>query len=186
MGLSLGQTPTGIVDDGISSIIMSLVEDSPQARHIIFSVQLERLGKISIGQNGFCGTQTLQFIKWLLEPVILGDGHPLLACILARHQFKQGSGYLCELGDKLATVPQESKWQWQWWGGPLLMASIFPSLVTIYWAEMMSPRYVICLQNSSHLEGLSFSLACSSFWNMASCLSRWLPGSFEKMTISSR
>ena len=29
-------------------------------------------------------------------------------------------------------------------------------------------------------EGLSFSPACSSFWNMASSLSRWLARSFEK------
>ena len=38
MGLSLGQTPTGIGDDGISPIIMSLVEDSPQARLTSVSV----------------------------------------------------------------------------------------------------------------------------------------------------
>ena len=30
MGLSLGQTPAGIGDDGISPVIMGLVEDSPQ------------------------------------------------------------------------------------------------------------------------------------------------------------
>ena len=41
------------------------------------------------------------------------------------------------------------------------------------------PLYVICLQNSSHLEGLSFNPACSSCWNMVSSLLRWLAGSLK-------
>ena len=84
MGISLGQTPAGIKDDGIHPVIMGLVENSPWARPASIGVQLERLGKISIGQNVCCGAQMLQFIKWPLEPVIPGDGQPLLACIFTR------------------------------------------------------------------------------------------------------
>ena len=40
MGLSFGQAPATIGDDGIGSIIMGLVEDSPQTRPIHIGVQL--------------------------------------------------------------------------------------------------------------------------------------------------
>ena len=56
MGLSLGQAPTGIGDDGISPNITGLVEDIPQARPACFSVQLEGPGKVTLGQNRHCGT----------------------------------------------------------------------------------------------------------------------------------
>ena len=51
MGLSLGQSPAGIGNDGIDPIIMALVEGSPQARPTIIGVQLERHGKVGIGQK---------------------------------------------------------------------------------------------------------------------------------------
>ena len=70
MDLSLGHIPAGIGDEGISPIIMGLVEDSPQARPTSVSMQLERLSKVGIGQNRQCGTQTLHFIKGLLASVI--------------------------------------------------------------------------------------------------------------------
>ena len=41
-GLSLCQTPTGIGNDDFSSVIMSLVEDSPQARPASISVQFKK------------------------------------------------------------------------------------------------------------------------------------------------
>ena len=71
-------------------------------------------------------------------------------------------------------------------GGHFLIASILPWSVAISWAETMYPRYVICLQNSSHLEDMSFIPACSSFLNIASSFLRWLARSFKKMTISSK
>ena len=49
MGLSLGQTPTGIGDDGISPIIPDLVQNSPQAITTSIGVQFEMLSKVSIG-----------------------------------------------------------------------------------------------------------------------------------------
>ena len=109
MGISLGQTPTGIGNDGTSPVIISLVEDSPQARSTSIDVQFERLGKIDIGQNGCCGAQTLLVIELLLASVTPGAGSPLLSCILARHQFLQGLDYLHELGDILAIVSHEPK-----------------------------------------------------------------------------
>ena len=63
MGLGLGQTPVGIGDDGICPIIMGLVEGSPLAGPTSIGVQLERLGKVGIGQIGCCGVQMLQLIK---------------------------------------------------------------------------------------------------------------------------
>ena len=63
MVVNLGQTPTGIGNDGISPIVMGLVEDNPQARPASISVQFKRLGKIGIGQNGHCGAQMHQVIK---------------------------------------------------------------------------------------------------------------------------
>ena len=66
----------------------------------------------------------------------------------------QGSGFLCELGDKLVIAPYEPKKAQDLGdsggGGPFLIASVFPLLVTIPWAEMMWPMYVICLWNSLH------------------------------------
>ena len=125
-------------------------------------MQFKRLSKISIGKNGPCGAQMFQFIEGPLAPAVPGDGHPLLAYIFARHLFMQGLGYLHELGDKLVIVPHEAKNVLDLsdggGGGPFLIASIFPSLATIPWAEMMCPRYVICLWNSSHLESLSYNL----------------------------
>ena len=59
MGLSLGQTPPGIGDYGISPIITDLLEDIPQARPTSVSVQLERFSKVGIGQNVHCGAQML-------------------------------------------------------------------------------------------------------------------------------
>ena len=45
MGLSIGRTPTGIGDDGISPIIMSLVENSPHTRPTSIGVQFKKLKK---------------------------------------------------------------------------------------------------------------------------------------------
>ena len=89
----------------------------------------------------------------------------------------QSPGYLYTLGDKSVIVPCEPKkapdLSDDGGAGPFLIASIFPSSVTIPWEESMCPKYVICLWNSSHLGGLIFSLVSGT----------WLAGSFEKMTI---
>ena len=180
LGLSLCQTPTCIGDGSISPILM---------RPASIGEQFKRLSKSGIGKNGCCGAQAPQVIKRLLVITIPGDGHPLLTCILIRCHFVQGMGYLCELGDEPMIVSHEPKKALELsdggGAGPFLIASIFPSLVSIPWAQTMCPRYVICLWNSSQLEGLSFSLACSSLWNTASSLSRWLARSFKEITISS-
>ena len=47
MGLSLCQTPTGIGDDGISFVVMSLVEDSHQTRSASIGMQFKRLSKLA-------------------------------------------------------------------------------------------------------------------------------------------
>ena len=47
MGLSLCQTPTGIGDNGIGPVIISLVEHSPQARPTSISVQFKGLLKLA-------------------------------------------------------------------------------------------------------------------------------------------
>ena len=83
MGLGPGQTHAVIGDDGTCPVIMDLVEDSPQARPASIGVQLERISKVGIGQDGHCGAQMLQFTEGLLAPVVAADGCPLLTCIFA-------------------------------------------------------------------------------------------------------
>ena len=107
MGLSLGQGPANIGDDGISPIIMCLVEDSPQARPTCIGMQLEGSGKVGIDQNRHCVTLALQFIKGLLASGIPSDGCPLCTCIFTRHQVMQRLGYLHEFWDELVIVPSE-------------------------------------------------------------------------------
>ena len=63
VSLSLCLTPTGIGNGGIGSVIMSLVEDSPQTRLTSISVQFKRLGEIGIGKNGHHGAEMLQVIE---------------------------------------------------------------------------------------------------------------------------
>ena len=185
VGLSLCQTPTGIGNNRISPIFMS-----PWARPTSIGMKFEILHKIGVGKNRHHSAQTLQVIKWLLAPVVPHDGCLLLACIFNRHLSVQQLGYLCELGDESVVItckPKEnSDLSDNGRGRPFLISSFLPSSVAIPWAETMCPRYVISHQNSSHLEGLSFSPACSSLWNKASSLLRWLVGSFKKITISSK
>ena len=94
-----------------------------------------------------------------------------------------GLGYLCKLGDEQAVIthtPKETSDLSDSGGiGHFLIAAILPLSIAIPWADTMCSSYIICLQYSSHLEGLSFSLACSSFLNMASSLLRWLASSFK-------
>ena len=78
---SLCQTPTGIGDDGISTTVRSLVEDSSKTRPKSISMEFKRSGEIGIGKNRCHGVQVLQVIKGLLRPVIPHDSHFLLVCI---------------------------------------------------------------------------------------------------------
>ena len=109
-------------------------------------------------------------------------------CIFTRCQFVQRLGYQCEVGDKIAIAPCEPKKGSDLGDsgrvGHFLMTCIFSPSVATPWAETMCPRLVICLWQNSPFESLR--PACSSFWNTASSLTRWLAGSFKKMTISSR
>ena len=82
MRFSLCQTPTSVGDDSIHTIIMSLIEDSPQVRPTSIGIEFKRSGEISISKNRCCGAQALQVIKGLLTSVIPHDSHFLLACIL--------------------------------------------------------------------------------------------------------
>ena len=135
MVLNLCQTPTGRVNDGISAIVMSLVEGSPKARPTSIGVQFKWLHKISVCKNGCCGAQVLQVIKQLLAPVVPGNGCPLLTCIFAGHQFMQGLGYLHELGDELAIVSHESKKTLDLsdsGGGRLFTNSIYFAIISNY------------------------------------------------------
>ena len=52
VGFSLCQTPTSISNDGISAIIMNLVEDSPQARPTSVSVQFKSFMKSAKARMG--------------------------------------------------------------------------------------------------------------------------------------
>ena len=110
---------------------MHLVEDRPTN----VSVQYKMLHKIGIGKNGCCGAQALQVIRRLPAPVIPGDGHLLLTCVLAGHQIMQGLGHLHELGDEAVIVSCELKKApglvMVVGGGHLLIASILPSSVAI-------------------------------------------------------
>ena len=83
MGLHLGQTPASIGDDGISPVIMGLVENSPQARPAFIGVQFEGPRKVGIGQNRHYGTYALHFMKRLLVSGIPSDACPLCTCILS-------------------------------------------------------------------------------------------------------
>ena len=109
VGFSLCQTPTSIHNDGISSIITSLVEDSPQARPTSISMELKRPCEISIGKNRHCGAQVLQVIKGLLTPVTPCDSHFLLVCIFTWCQFMQGLSYLHELWNKPPVIPHKTQ-----------------------------------------------------------------------------
>ena len=90
MGLGIGQTLAGLGDDAISTVVCGrgLVED----RTTSIGVQLEGLGKGGIGENRYCGTYALQFVKGLLASVVPSDGCPHLTCIFARCQFMQRHG----------------------------------------------------------------------------------------------
>ena len=115
-----------------------------------------------------------------------------LPCIFTRNQPMQGLGYLRELGDEPVIISCEPKKTLDFGnsgGGGPIFDGIYLSLIEciIPWAETVYPRYVTCLQNSSHLEGLRFSLACSSFWKISLQPHRggW-PDPLRRMTISSK
>ena len=59
MRFSLCQAPAGIGDQSVHTIIMSLVEDSPQARPAHVGMEFKRSGEICIGMNRCCGADTL-------------------------------------------------------------------------------------------------------------------------------
>ena len=107
VGFNLCQTPASIGNNGIHTVIMCLVEDSPQAIPASIGVELKRPHEISIGNNGCCGAQALQVIKGALAPVIPHDNHLPLVHIFTRCQFMQGSSYLHELGNEPPVNPRK-------------------------------------------------------------------------------
>ena len=70
VGFSHCQAPTGIDNDGISSVIMTMVEDWPQAKPTSVGVEFKRPLKISVGKNKCHGAQTHHIIEQLLTPAI--------------------------------------------------------------------------------------------------------------------
>ena len=69
--------------------------------------------------------------------------------------------------------------------GHFLKASILPLLFAIPWAETMCHKYVICLQNSLHLEGLKFQPSLFQLLEhglQPLKVAGWI---FQRMTISS-
>ena len=60
---SLCQTPVGIGENGIHTIITSLVGHSPQTRPTGISMKLQWTGELCIGKNRGCGAQALKVIK---------------------------------------------------------------------------------------------------------------------------
>ena len=159
MVFSLCQAPTSIGYDSISPIITSLIEDSPQNRPTSVGMQFKRPRKIGIGKNRSHGAQALQFVKCLLAPVIPNSLLP--ACIVC--QLMQGLGYLCELGDEPVIISHKPK-----------KVSDFSD----------SGGHGPIFDGIYNSEGFSFSQDCSIFWNMVSILTRWLAGSFKKISMS--
>ena len=74
MTFSLHQAPNGVGDDSIITIIMHLVEDTPQAWPTSAAMEFRRPGEICIGKDRHCGAQALQVIKGPLTPVIPCNG----------------------------------------------------------------------------------------------------------------
>ena len=144
VGFSLHQTPTSIGNDGINTIIMSLVEDSPQARPASISMELKRSHEIGIGKIRHCGAQALQVIKGPLASVIQCASHFLLACFFTGCQVVQRLSYLCELWNKPSVIPhkpQKTLYLSDVNRGRLFLESVYLlSLVAIPWAEMICPK----------------------------------------------
>ena len=82
VGFSLCQAATSVGYDCISTILMCLIEDSPQARPISISMELKRLDEIHIGKDRHSGAQSFQVVKGLLVPVAKPDGSLFLVSIL--------------------------------------------------------------------------------------------------------
>ena len=59
MRFSLCQAPTDIGNDSIHTIVMNLVEDSPQAGPPSGGIEFKRSGEIYIGKNRCHGVQAL-------------------------------------------------------------------------------------------------------------------------------
>ena len=74
MGFSLCQAPTSVGYACIHTILIGLVEESPQARPTSISMELKRPGEICIGKDRCSGAQSFQVIKGLLEPFAPPDG----------------------------------------------------------------------------------------------------------------
>ena len=73
VGFSLCEAPTSIGYDFICTILMGLIEDSPQARPTSISMEVKRTGEICIGKDRCSGAQSLEVVKGLLAPVTLPD-----------------------------------------------------------------------------------------------------------------
>ena len=95
MGFSLCQAPTSVGYDCICTILVGLIEDSPQARPTSISMELKRMGEICIGKNRCGGAQSLQVVKGLLAPVTTPDGSLFLLPAFSPVEIMQGLGYLC-------------------------------------------------------------------------------------------
>ena len=102
----------------------------------------------------------------------------------------QGSRYLRELWDEPPIVPCKAKETFNLsyisQGRPFLDGFYFAFIGGYSLGRNNMPQV-----GNLPLEQLTFGWfelnpSCSSFWIMVSSLSRWLAGSFEKMTISSK
>ena len=135
MHFSLCQAPAGIGYDSIGTIIMSLIEYSPQLRSTSVSMQFKGPRKISKGKNRCHGAQALQPIKHLLAPVIPSNHGLCPTHVLTRCQLMQGMGHLCEFGDKSTTIshePMETTDFSNSGGGGPIFDGIYPSLISHY------------------------------------------------------
>ena len=64
------------------TILMGLIEDSPQARPISMGMELKRLGEIHICKDRHGCAQSFQVVKGLVALVAPPDGSLFLASIL--------------------------------------------------------------------------------------------------------
>ena len=106
VGCGLGPAPTSLGYACIHTILMGLIEDSPQARPKSIGMELKRTGEICIGKDRGGGAQSFQVIRGLLTPVAPHDGS-----LSYQHSDPRlthaGLGYLHEFQDKPAIVTHE-------------------------------------------------------------------------------
>ena len=148
------------------------------------------MGEICIGKDRCSGAQSFQVVKGPFVPDVPPDGSLFLASILTQGQLMEGLGNLLELWDKLPTVTHKSQETLdlsdvcQYW--PLLN-NLYLTFISGYsLGRDYMPQIGNLPSEQLTLGQLELMSGLLQLQNTASSLSRWLAGSLEKMTISSK